>query len=96
MAIPHENCSEADKLPCAALTTTKPLTKLQRKFWLVNTAAFASVFGLVMYNGMTFDGELAFPVGVYLVVVALVAAMLRAYIRDKKAEDLAKLFRWMR
>jgi hypothetical protein len=74
----------------------KPLTKLQRKFWLANTATFAAVFGLVMYNGRAFDGELAFPVGVFLVVVTLVSAMLRAYIRDKKAEDLAKLFPWMR
>lgn len=49
-----------------------------------------------MYNGRAFDGELVFPVGVFVVVIAAVSAMLRAYIRDKKAEDLAKLFPWMR
>jgi hypothetical protein len=80
----------------AAPMSPRPLTNFQRKFWLANTATFAAVFGLVMYNGRAFDGELVFPVGVFVVVIAAVSAMLRAYIRDKKAEDLAKLFPWMR
>jgi len=76
--------------------TRKPLTKFQRKFWLANTATFAAVCALVMYNGRAFEGELAFPIGVFLFVVALGSAMLRSYIRDKNAEDLAKSFPWMR
>jgi hypothetical protein len=73
-----------------------PLTKFQRRFWLTNTASFAAVWALIMYMGRAFDGELAFPIGVFFVVVALVSAMLRAYIRDKKAEYLAKSFPWVR
>jgi predicted Na+-dependent transporter len=46
----------------------------------------------IMYLGRAFDGDLGFPVAVYLVIVLIVSALLRAYLRDKDAQHSPRLF----
>jgi predicted Na+-dependent transporter len=46
----------------------------------------------IMYLGRAFDGDLGFPVAVYLVIVLIVSALLRAYLRDKDAHHSPWLF----
>jgi hypothetical protein len=45
-----------------------------------------------MYLGKAFDGDLGFPVAVYVLVVLIVSALLRVYLRDKDEDHLFRLF----
>ncbi len=67
------------------------LTAFQRRAWLANTVTFALVMAAVMYLGKAFDGELAFPVAVYIAVVLIVSALLRAYLRDKDERHFLRI-----
>ncbi len=71
---------------------SRKLTPFQRRAWLTNTASFALVMAAIMYLGRAFDGDLGFPVAVYLVIVLIVSALLRAYLRDKDAHHSPWLF----
>ena len=71
---------------------SKSLTPFQRRAWLTNTVSFALVLAAVMYLGKAFEGDLGFPVAVYLVVVLIVSALLRTYLRDKDEEHFSRLF----
>jgi hypothetical protein len=43
-----------------------------------------------MYFGKAFDGELAFPVAVYIANVLIVSALLSAYLWDKDERRFSK------
>ncbi len=71
---------------------SKSLTPFQRRAWLANTLTFALTFAAIMYLGKAFDGDLGFPVAVYVLVVLIVSALLRVYLRDKDEDHLFRLF----
>jgi predicted Na+-dependent transporter len=45
----------------------------------------------VMYFGKAFDGELGFPIAVYVVIVLIVSALLRAYLLDKDEHHFSRI-----